>query len=176
VPFEIFNSHNSSRIEEKASNFVYMVQVRVAKNTEGCPGTLLSHLACSQIWLNLPVDYWQQKIDPPQKKKKKKNPTGRYQARHLLDYNHAVCRPHGDSPQSRNHSRGFPARQLRGSCRIRGVEIDDILDCRVFQTTTCQHSSKVQQQSLETHPKFWPSLNFFLSQTDVFSSMKKPAF
>jgi hypothetical protein len=30
------------------------------------------------------------------------------------------------------------------------------LTARVFQTTTCQHSSKVQQQSLETHPKFWP--------------------
>jgi hypothetical protein len=154
VPLEIFNSHNSTKIEEKSSNFLYMVQIRVAKNTEGCPKILLSHLACSQIWLNLPVDYWLNKIDPP-KNKKQKTP-GRYQARYLLDYNYAVCWPHGDSPQSGNHSRGFPGRQLRGSCRVRGVEIDDILVCRVFQTTTCQHSSKVRQQSLETHPKFWP--------------------
>jgi hypothetical protein len=47
-----------------------MVQVRVAKNTEGCAKNLISHLACSQIWLNLPVDYWLHKIDLQKKNKK----------------------------------------------------------------------------------------------------------
>jgi hypothetical protein len=35
-----------------------MVEVEVAKNIEGCfLQNLLSYLACSQIWLNLPVDH-----------------------------------------------------------------------------------------------------------------------
>jgi hypothetical protein len=35
-----------------------MIQVKVVKNIEGCfLENLLSYLACSQIWLNIPVDH-----------------------------------------------------------------------------------------------------------------------
>ncbi len=50
---------NDWNAETKGSQklFLYMVQVMLAINIEWCFEILVSYLACSQIWLNLPVDH-----------------------------------------------------------------------------------------------------------------------
>ncbi len=51
--FEIFNSRNSNRIQEKSPDF-YSWFMYIAKNIKRC----FQFLSCNQIWLNLHVDHW----------------------------------------------------------------------------------------------------------------------